>query len=193
MRRTSKSILTVILLLMGAGLKVQDAPYSEQEAPVPDVVYVGTPHDVIFTMLEMAHISKDDLVYDLGCGDGRVVVMAAKRWGCRGTGYDIDPERVRAAQANVRRNQVEHLVEIIQQDLFTLDFSPADVFSLYLLPEINERLLPQFEKLKPGTRLLFHEYGLEGIQVDRAERVVSNEDNSSHNIFLYTTPLRRTP
>jgi len=188
---TSRILLIVLTFIMGAGLRSAEPPIPIQKTIVPDVVYVGTPYDVVFAMLEMAQISRDDMVYDLGCGDGRVVVLAAKRYGCRGIGYDIDPERIRTALANVKENGVEDRVEIIEADLFTLDFSDADVFSLYLLPEINERLLPQFEELKPGTRLLFHEYGLEGIEADKSLRVVSNEDSAGHNIFLYKTPLRR--
>lgn len=191
MTRAKKASLIGITLLMGTGFIFAELHILIQETQVPDVVYVGTPYDVISAMLEMADISRDDVVYDLGCGDGRVVVMAAKRYGCRGVGYDIDPERVTAAVENVRKNRVEHLVEIVQADLFALDYDGANVFSLYLLPEINERLLPHFEKLQPGTRLLFHEYGLDGIEADRVERVISNEDNWGHNIFLYTMPLKR--
>jgi ribosomal protein L11 methylase PrmA len=131
------------------------------------------------------------VVYDLGCGDGRMIVMAAKRYGCRGIGYDLDPERVSAAIGNVKRNRVEQLVKIVQADLFKLDFKDADVLSLYLLPDINEKLLPQFEKLKPGSRLVFHDYGLEGVKEDKTLHVISNEDNVGHTLYLYTTPLNR--
>ena len=180
-----------VMFMMSAGLSSPEFTDPAQKVVVPDVVYVGTPHDVVLAMLEMANIRKDEMIYDLGCGDGRVVVLAAKRWGCRGNGYEIDPERVRAALENVRENGVEDRVEIIEADLFTLDFGEADVISFYLLPEINERLLPQLEELEPGTRLLFHEYGLEGVEADRSLRIISNEDNAGHNIFLYTIPLKR--
>jgi ribosomal protein L11 methylase PrmA len=120
-----------------------------------------------------------------------MIVLAAKKYGCRGIGYDLDPERVSASLKNVRDNQVERLVKIVRADLFTLDFSDADVLSLYLLPEINVKLIPQFEKLKPGSRLVFHDYGLEGIKADRTLHVVSNEDNIGHTLYLYTIPLKR--
>jgi len=172
-----------VMLLNGAGLQV-DQSHS------PDVVYVGTPYDMVSKMLKLAGVKKQDMVYDLGCGDGRMVVLAAKKYGCRGMGYDIDPERISAARENVKRNGVGHLVAIAREDLFKLDFSHADVLSLYLLPEINKRLLPQFEKLKPGSRLVFHDYDIEGFEPDKTIRVTSNEDNASHTLYLYTTPLK---
>jgi tRNA G37 N-methylase Trm5 len=119
-----------------------------------------------------------------------MIILAAQKYGCRGRGYDIDPERVRTARANVKRNRVDHLVEIIEADLFQQDFSAADALSLYLLPDINEKLVPQFEKLKPGSRLVFHNYGLEGFEPDESVEFISNEDNASHTLFLYTIPLK---
>jgi len=168
------------VVAIAACLIVNAAPAREvrpqaQTVRTPDVVYVGTPYDVVSAMLKLARIKKDDLVYDLGCGDGRMIVLAAKRYGCRGIGYDIDPERVSAAVANVKRNKVEQLVKIVQADLFTLDFKDADVLSLYLLPDINEKLVPQFEKLKPGSRLVFHDYGLEGFKPDRTTYTISTK------------------
>jgi ribosomal protein L11 methylase PrmA len=183
--RTAIVIASMIVALVGPaaeGLPVQEH--------TPDVVYVGTPYDIAATMLKMARVKNTDVVYDLGCGDGRMVVLAAKRYGCRGVGYDIDPERVKAAVRNVVRNKVENLVKIVEADLFKVDFSGADVLSLYLLPEINMRLLPQFQKLKPGCRLVLHDYGLAGIMADQSVRIISNEDNAGHWIYLYTTPLQ---
>lgn len=179
----------MLAILLATGVRGDGTPRAAL-AQVPDVVYVGTPYDVVARMLKMARPKKDDVIYDLGCGDGRMVVMAAKRYGCRGVGYDIDPERVAAALRNVESNGVASLVRIVQADLFAADFSSADVLSLYLLPDINQKLLPQFRKLKPGARLVFHDYGLEGIVPDESVRVVSNEDNAGHTIFLYTTPLK---
>jgi ribosomal protein L11 methylase PrmA len=189
--RAFKTLVTTIVLAAGLGLCAGELRPLLQEKQTPDVVYVGTPYDVVSAMLKLAHVKKEDIVYDLGCGDGRMIVLAAKKYGCRGIGYDLDPERVSASLRNVKNNHVEHLVKIVRADLFTLDFSDADVLSLYLLPEINEKLLPQFEKLKPGSRLVFHDYGLEGIKADRTLRVVSNEDNVGHTLYLYTTPLKR--
>jgi len=179
----------MLAILLAAGVRGDGTPRAAP-AQVPDVVYVGTPYDVVARMLKMARPNKDEVIYDLGCGDGRMVVMAAKRYGCRGIGYDIDPERVAAALRNVASNGVASLVRIVQADLFSADFSSADVLSLYLLPDINQKLLPKFRKLKPGARLVFHDYGLEGVVPDESVRVISNEDNAGHTIFLYTTPLK---
>jgi ribosomal protein L11 methylase PrmA len=142
-------------------------------------------------MLQMAQVKKSDMVYDLGCGDGRMLVLAAQKYGSRGVGYDIDPERVQASMDNVRRNKVEKLVKIIQADIFTVDLHKADVLPLYLLPEMNRRLLPQLDKLKRGSRIVCHNYDLDGIIPDETRTVISNEDNASHTLTLYTTPLRR--
>jgi SAM-dependent methyltransferase len=143
----------------------------------PDVVYVGTAYDVVSKMLQMAKVKKDDVVYDLGCGDARMLVLAAQKYGCRGVGYDIDPERVQASRDNVARNHVENLVKIIQADIFTIDLSKADVIPLYLLPDMNKKLLPQLSKLKPGSRIVCHDYDLEGIVADKVLHVISNEDS----------------
>lgn len=191
MNRSGKILWMAFALLLCQGLRGYESPLPPQGKQVPDVVYVGTPYDVVSAMLKLAHVKKEDLVYDLGCGDGRMIVLAAKRYGCRGIGYDLDPERVSAALRNVKNNQVGQMVKIVQADLFTLDFSNADVLSLYLLPEINTKLVPQFEKLKAGSRLVFHDYGLEGFKADRTLHVISNEDNVGHTLYLYTIPLKR--
>ena len=156
-----------------------------------DVVYVGSPYDVVSEMLHMAQVNKDDLVIDLGCGDARILILAAQKYGSRGIGYDIDPDMVRASRRNVEKNNVVDLVQIIQADIFTVDIGKADVLPIYLLPEMNLKLLPQLETLKPGSRLVFHNYNLEGFIPDKKVKVVSNEDNSLHTLYLYTTPLKR--
>jgi ribosomal protein L11 methylase PrmA len=157
----------------------------------PDVVYVGTAYDLISKMLQMAQPRKSDIVYDLGCGDGRILVLAAQKYGCRGVGYDIDPVRIQDSRENVARNHVEKLVTIIQEDIFTVDLSKADVIPLYLLPDMNRRLLPQLDKMKPGSRIVCHNYDLDEIVSDKVITVISNEDNASHTLTLYTTPLKR--
>lgn len=128
----------------------------------PDVIYVPTPQAVVDKMLEMAEVKPGDIVYDLGCGDGRIVVTAAKKYGVKAYGFDIDPQRVAEALENVRSNGVGHLVTIKQQDIFTLDLREASVVTLYLLPELNVRLMPQLEKLKPGSRIVSHDFDMRG-------------------------------
>ena len=155
----------------------------------PDVIYVPTPQDVVDRMLELAQIKKDDLLYDLGCGDGRIVVTAAKRYGCRAVGYDIDPDRVKESLENVEKNNVDHLVTIEQKDIFTLDLSEANVITLYLLPSLNVKLFPQLEKLKPGSRILSHEFRMRGVKPDKIIKLHSDYDQQEHKIYLWTTPL----
>jgi predicted methyltransferase len=161
------------------------------ETRKPDVLYVATPQEVVDKMLDMAKVTKDDVVYDLGCGDGRFVVTAAKKYGCRGVGYDISPRRVRESRANVRKNGVEQRVRIEQKDIFTLDLSQADVITLFLLPSLNEKLIPQLDKLKPGSRIVSHNFGMRGVMPDETVKFMSTEDKSQHTIYLWTTPLNK--
>lgn len=181
------------VLLLSAFLAAMSRPALQQTNRLhkPDAVYVGTPYDVISILLQMAHVQKEDVLYDLGCGDGRVLVLAAQKYGCRGVGYEIDPERVNASIENVMRNRVEKLVTIAQADIFNLDLSEATVMHLYLLPELNKKLLPQLDKMKPGTRVICHNYDLQGIVADRTLAYLSYEDSSTHVMTLYTIPLVR--
>ena len=121
----------------------------------PDVHFVSTPEVVVEMMLELANVGKDDVVYDLGCGDGRIVIAAAKKYGARGVGVDIDPQRIKESNENARRAGVTDRVKFIQQDLFEMDFSEATVIALYLLPSLNLRLRPKLLRdLKPGSRIV---------------------------------------
>ncbi|MBW7990235.1 MAG: methyltransferase domain-containing protein [Planctomycetes bacterium] len=156
-----------------------------------DVMFVPTPQDVVDKMLQLAKLKKDDLVYDLGCGDGRIPVTAARKYGCKAVGYDLDPERVKESLENVKKNKVEHLVTIEQKDIFTLDLSEADVVTLYLLPALNVKLIPQLEKLKPGSRILSHSFDMKGVKPDKVVRLTSSFDNIEHKIYLWTTPLKK--
>ncbi len=181
-----------LLLLLPAGnsaLHAADAQAGEPDK-TPDCVYVGTPYDVIDKMLDVADIKQDDVVYDLGCGDGRIIVAAAKRFGCRGVGYDIDPQRIRESLENVRKERVAKLVEIKQEDIFTVDLSRVNVVMLYLLPEMNARLIPQLKKLKPGSQIVTHNYTIEGIAYEKSFSVKSLEDGDKHSLFLYVAPLK---
>lgn len=157
----------------------------------PDCVYVGTPYDVIDRMVDLAEIRRSELVYDLGCGDARILVSAARRAGCRGVGYDINPLRVQESMENLRKNNLGDLVKIEQEDIFTLDLKGADVIMLYLLPKMNERLIPQLEKLKPGSRIVCHDYHIQGVVSDKSVSVTSLEDGAKHEIYLYTAPLKK--
>jgi ribosomal protein L11 methylase PrmA len=192
LRNSRLKLMATIVLVLSASLLLNSGLGKEEPKPMrgPDVVYVGTAYDLVSKMLKMAQVKKTDMVYDLGCGDARMLVLAAQKYGARGVGYDIDPERVRASLDNVAKNHVEKLVKIEQADIFTVDLSKADVIPLYLLPDMNKKLLPQFSKMKPGARIVCHNYDLEGIVADKTIHVISNEDNADHTLSLYTTPLK---
>ena len=184
-------IMATFLILAATPLVAEENTDEPIFMQTPDVVYVGTPYDIVSQMLHMADVKKDDIVVDLGCGDARMLVLAAQKYGSKGIGYEIDPVMVRESRKNAAKNNVSDLVKIIQADIFTVDISDADVLPIYLLPEMNLRLVPQFETLKPGSRLVFHNYDLEGYVYDKKIEVISNEDNSKHTLWLYTTPLKK--
>jgi uncharacterized protein (TIGR03000 family) len=156
-----------------------------------DVPFVPTPQEVVDKMLELAAIKKDDLVYDLGCGDGRIVVAAAKKYGCKAVGFDLDPRRVKEARANVKKNDVEKLVTIEEKDLFKVDLKPASVVTMYLLPDVNDRLLPELQKLKAGSRVVSHDFAIEGVKPKQTVEVRSSDDNRMHRVYLWEAPLKK--
>jgi SAM-dependent methyltransferase len=167
-------------------------PVACQEKPLRerDVIYVPTPHEVVDKMLEMADVRKGEIVYDLGCGDGRIPVAAAKKFGVRAFGWDIDPVRVKESLENVERGNVKHLVTITLGDIFELDLSKADVITLYLLPQLNVKLIPQLDKLKPGCRIVSHDFNMEGVRPKR-ETTYTPAGGREHRIFLWVTPLEK--
>ena len=142
-------------------------------------------------MLALADIGPDDLVYDLGCGDGRLLIAAAQQHGCRCVGFDLDPQRVSEARRAVQQSAVGHLVRIELRDLFTVDLADADVVFAYLLPQLNARLIPQIAKMKPGARIVAHDFAMAGIIPDRVVQVYLNERGIYKTFYLWTTPLRK--
>jgi SAM-dependent methyltransferase len=126
-----------------------------------DVWYVATPHEVVDRMLHEAKVRTGDVVYDLGCGDGRMVIAAAKKFGTRGVGIDLDPVRIKEARANAKAQGVDRLVTFRVADLFETDLREATVVMLYLLPEVNRRLKPKlFAELRPGARVVSHDFDM---------------------------------
>ncbi|MBD1856870.1 MULTISPECIES: SAM-dependent methyltransferase [Leptolyngbya] len=142
-----------------------------EESPQLDVPYVPTPTEVVDAMLKVAKVGKNDVLYDLGSGDGRIPITAAKRFGTRGFGVDIDPQRIQEANANAQKEGVSDLVKFAQQDLFKTDLSKATVISLYLLPRINLELRPKLLQLKPGTRIVSHAFDMGDWKPDQVVNV----------------------
>jgi len=139
---------------------------------LPYVPYVSTPEAVVDEMLEIARVGAKDIVYDLGSSDGRIVIAAAKRFGARGVGIEIDPELVREATENSEQAGVAHLVRFAEADFFTVDLSEATVVTLYLLPEVNRQLLPKLRaELRPGTRIVSYKYDLGDWAPEKTVRV----------------------
>jgi precorrin-6B methylase 2 len=168
-----------------------DLKEPKRKLRAPDAIFVPTPEDVVEKMLELANVRQSDVVYDLGCGDGRIVVAAANRYGCKAVGFDIDEECVQLSLENVKKNQVENLVRIEHEDIFKVDLSKADVVMLYLLPSLNVKLIPQLAKLKSGSRIVSHAFDMKGIKPDAVIQFVSMEDGVERNLYLWTTPLKR--
>lgn len=157
----------------------------------PDVVYVPTPQEVVDRMLDLAEVRRGDVVYDLGCGDGRIVVSAAKGYGARAVGIDIDPRRVRESLDNARRNGVSELVTVHREDLFATDLAGASVVTLYLVPNLIDRLTPRLAHLKPGTRVVSHSFPIRGVRPARTSQVTLAK-GGVRRVYLYVTPFADT-
>jgi SAM-dependent methyltransferase len=165
----------------GAIARIADA-----QSHVPDVRFVATPPEVVDAMLTAAKVTSADIVYDLGSGDGRIVIAAAKKYGARGVGIEINPQLVAESNASARAAGVSHLVQFVQGDLFTADFSAATVVTLYLGPSLNERIKPRLvRELRPGTRVVSHVYDMLGWTAD--QRV----DVDGRWVFLWTMPAKK--
>ena len=186
-------LLMKSVVVMGLGFLVL-APLSgqDQKPPLrePDVIFVPTPHEVVEKMFELADVRPGELVYDLGCGDGRIPVAAAKKFGVKAWGFDINPVRVKESLERVEKEKVEQLVTIKLADVFTLDLSKADVITLYLLPQLNVKLIPQLDKLKPGCRIVSHDFNMEGVKPKR-EIQFTPPGGREHRVYLWVTPLEK--
>jgi len=188
--RTSFGFIVAAVLSVSLALAQKTGPSRK-----PDVPYIPTTETAVKAMLELAGVKRSDIVYDLGCGDGRIVIAAAKSYGARGVGIDIDPVLVREAKKNARRAGVERRVEFREQDLFRANFSEATVVTLFLLPSINKRLLPQLQALKPGTRIVSNTFEIGDWKP--AREIVVKDDAAddyyfgSKRLLLWIVPERR--
>ena len=178
MLRISAAVLALLLAF--------PALAQESSAPRgPDVIYVPTPQEVVDKMLEVAEVKKGDVLYDLGSGDGRIPVTAAKKFGVRAVGIDIDPERIKEANANAKKNGVEKLVKFRNEDLFRANFREATVVTLYLLPDLNVKLRPKlWRELKPGTRIVSHQFDMGDWKPEK--RI----DLNGRTIYFWRVPAR---
>ncbi len=188
--RTTRSLFTALaasaaLLSVSPGLQAQtQAPAAASRAP--DVIFVPTPQEVVDAMLKAAKVGPDDVLYDLGSGNGIIPVTAAREFGTRGVGFDIDPERISEANANARQNKVTDKVKFVQADLFEQDLSGATVISLYLLPSLNLKLRPKLLALKPGTRIVSHAFDMGDWQPYQTINV------NGRTVYFWTVPERKS-
>jgi SAM-dependent methyltransferase len=153
----------------------------------PDVIFVPTPQEVVDAMLKLAKVGPNDVVYDLGSGDGRTPITAARVYGARGVGIDIDPQRIREANENLKAAgpEVAAKVRFLNQDLFTTDISEATVVTLYLLPSLNLKLIPKLNKeLKPGTRVVSHAFDMGDIKPQQTQNI------NGRTIYFWTIPIQ---
>jgi SAM-dependent methyltransferase len=172
------ALLAAVVALPAAAQEVVPSNPSR----VPDVIYVPTPESVVAAMLDMAKVGKNDVVYDLGCGDGRIVIEAAKRGAKRAVGVDIDPERIAEAKENAKEAGVDGKVEFIEGDLFELDLKDATVVTLYLLPDLNLRLRPKLLELPRGTRIVSHAFDMGDWEPQKTRTV------DGKHVYLWTVP-----
>lgn len=178
-KRLACALFLVSLFAPAAYLAAQDRPL--------DVPYVPTKYPVVDDMLKIANIQKTDILYDLGCGDGRIVVGAAQKYGIRAVGIDLDPDRIAESRENAQKAGVTNLVKFIEGDLFQADFKEASVLSLYLLTSVNLKLRPRIlRELKPGTRVVSHNFGMDNWKPDSSS--VVTVDDIRHDVFLWIIP-----
>jgi protein-L-isoaspartate O-methyltransferase len=184
------SVSTVLIVLTLSSLHFIPAVTSTATVQAQDfdskkiVPFVPTPQNVVDKMIELAGVNKGDVVYDLGSGDGRIVITAAKT-GARAVGFDVDGELVKESRENIRKAGVQDRAEIKQQDILTVDLSPANVVTMYLLPDVNLKLKPNLLKqLKPGSRVVSHAFDMGDWKPDKVERV------DGRTIYLWTIPAK---
>lgn len=175
-------IRAVALVLVLAPLLHLGGAHGQEGKIVP---YVPTPQEVVDRMLDLAQVKKGDVLYDLGSGDGRIVVTAAQKFGVKAIGFEIDPQRIKESHENIRKAGVEKLVEIRQQDIRTVDLSEATVLTMYLLPEVNLMIRPNiWKQMKPGSRIVSHDFDMGDWKPLKTEHV-KDASNWDHALYLW--------
>jgi ubiquinone/menaquinone biosynthesis C-methylase UbiE len=186
-------IRTTACVAILAGLALSAAGQSKQPRREPDVPYLPTTEQAVQAMLKLAGVKNTDIVYDLGCGDGRIVIAAAKTFGARGVGIDINPERIEEARANAKKAGVEDRVRFEEADLFTADIHDASVVTLFLLSSVNQKLRPKLlADLKPGTRVVSNTFDMGDWKPVKEATVDGTKEDAyfSHKLYLWTIPQR---
>jgi SAM-dependent methyltransferase len=177
----------VALAAFAGPARAQVAQPAQSPARTPDVVFVPTPQPVVDEMLKVASVGPNDVLYDLGSGDGRIPITAAQRFGTRGLGVDIDPQRIKEAIENAEKAKVTDKVRFVQGDLFEMDLSEATVITLYLLPDLNLKLRPKLLKLKPGTRIVSHDFSMGDWKPEKVLQVAGK------TVYYWTVPPAGQP
>lgn len=185
MRKFNPFWVAVLMLSVGIAAQLRAQDEAPAQPVKKDVPYVPTPQPVVDRMLEMADVKKDDVVYDLGCGDGRMVVTAAKKYGAKGVGVDIDPQRIKESKENAKSAGVTDKVEFSIKDLFEMEFGEADVLTMYLLPQVNLKLRPKIlSDMKPGSRVVSHSFDMDDWKPDAEDEV------DSSTIYFWIVPAK---
>jgi tRNA G37 N-methylase Trm5 len=183
MKKLARFLFLAAALLLAQAF-VPNLKWAEaQEGKI--VPYVPTPQKVVDRMLELAQVKKGDVIYDLGSGDGRIVITAAKKYGVKAIGFEIDPERIKESQENIKKAGVGKLVEIRRQDIRTVDLSPASVLTMYLLPEVNLMIRPNiWKQMKPGSRVVSHDFDMGDWKPLKTE-TIKDGSNWEHTLYLW--------
>jgi len=187
--------LAIAVLLVPSGVWLGTPPGPRAQVKEELAPFVPSPQRVVGTMLRLADVKKDDVLYDLGSGDGRIVITAAKRYGARAIGFEIDDALIAESRENARKEGVSHLVEFRKQDAMTVDLSPATVVTLYLLPESNMALRPRIlSQLRPGARVVSHDYHMDDWPPVRVEEVREPDRiHEVHTIYFWRIGATRPP
>jgi hypothetical protein len=186
-----RTALAIALLLFTAFAVMAADDAGKDDDKKPDVIFIPTPLEVVDKMLELARVTRDDVLYDLGCGDGRIVCTAARKYRCKACGFDIDPDRIKDSEAGKAKldKEIQKLVTFERKNIFAVDLSKATVVTLYLEEYLNVKLIPQLQKMKEGSRIVSHEFHMSGVKEEK-KIVVKTKEGEDRNVYLWKIPLK---